>query len=165
MGKSAGNAVWLDPQMTSPFDMYQYFLRFSDADALKLLAQLTFLQMQLIRDISAQHNQHPEQRLAQKTLAKEVVAFVHGTELSELAGLASQYLFEEYASALGSVERRQFLIAMLTGSQRYIHCDVGGGDGGEVTLLQALHNILPQEAYSKSTLIMMYDILMVRSQA
>ncbi|KAI1157481.1 tRNA synthetase class I [Nemania serpens] len=78
-GKSAGNALWLDPFMTNSFDLYGYFMRRPDADVEKLLKLFTFLPLEQIDDIMAQHNQDPPKRHAHHTLAFEVLALVHGT--------------------------------------------------------------------------------------
>lgn len=71
-GKSAGNAVWLSPDMTSPFAFYQFWVRLSDAEAEKLLKLFTFCTVGEVEDIMRQHKQKPELRLAQKKLAEEV---------------------------------------------------------------------------------------------
>ena len=79
-GKSAGNAMWLDRFKTSTFDLYGYFMRRPDADVENLLKLFTFLPMEKIREIMVEHNKDPPQRLAQHTLAFEVVALVHGMD-------------------------------------------------------------------------------------
>jgi tyrosyl-tRNA synthetase len=79
-GKSTGNAVWLDPFMTTPFDLYGYFVRRPDADVENLLKMFTFLSMEKIQETMSQHNFDPSQRVAQHTLALETVALVHGLE-------------------------------------------------------------------------------------
>ncbi|EEB91161.1 hypothetical protein MPER_10524, partial [Moniliophthora perniciosa FA553] len=71
-GKSAGNAVWLDPQLTSVFDFYQYFLKVEDADVEKYLKLFTLLPLSEIREIVFSHKMAPEKRIAQRRLADEV---------------------------------------------------------------------------------------------
>ena len=82
-GKSAGNAVWLDPFQTSAYDLYGYFMRRPDADVEKLLNLFTFLPSEAIRKIMDEQNANPSQRAAQKTLAFEVVALAHGLEVAK----------------------------------------------------------------------------------
>ncbi|KAK8075836.1 tyrosyl-tRNA synthetase [Apiospora hydei] len=82
-GKSAGNAVWLDPFMTSSFDLYGYFMRRPDADIENLLRLLTFLPMDAIKSTMERQAQDPSKRVAHHTLAYEVVALVHSPQLAQ----------------------------------------------------------------------------------
>ncbi|KAI1459916.1 hypothetical protein F4805DRAFT_419130 [Annulohypoxylon moriforme] len=79
-GKSAGNAVWLDPFMTSSFDLYGYWMRRPDDEVERLLKLFTFLPLEEISKIVEKHKEDPRQRHAQHTLAFEVVALVHSLE-------------------------------------------------------------------------------------
>ena len=72
MGKSAGNALWLDPSLTSPFILYQYFVNLTDADALRLLPLLTLLPEDQVTEVCENHMVAPHERQAQKALAAEV---------------------------------------------------------------------------------------------
>jgi tyrosyl-tRNA synthetase len=92
-GKSAGNAVWLDPARTSPYQFYQYWIRTEDADVEKLLKLFTFLAVEEIAVIVAEHLQAPEQRVAQKKLAAEMTRLVHGEEKLAQAIASSEALF------------------------------------------------------------------------
>lgn len=75
-GKSEGGAIWLSPERTSPYRMYQYLVRIPDADVIKMLKMLTFLPLDEISAIEAGMKAQPNE--AQKVLAKEVTRFVHG---------------------------------------------------------------------------------------
>ncbi|KXJ86940.1 tRNA synthetases class I-domain-containing protein [Microdochium bolleyi] len=79
-GKSSGNAVWLDPFMTSPFDLYGYFMRRPDADVENLLKLLTFLPLSEIKEIMVVQNEDPSKRHAHHILAHQVLCLVHGTQ-------------------------------------------------------------------------------------
>ncbi|KAF8345860.1 hypothetical protein F5887DRAFT_963863 [Amanita rubescens] len=79
-GKSAGNAVWLDPGLTSIFDFYQYFIKVTDADVEKYLKMFTLLPLSEIADIVKTHEPQPDKRIAQRRLAAEVTEMVHGRE-------------------------------------------------------------------------------------
>ncbi|WYZ44272.1 hypothetical protein EsH8_VII_000708 [Colletotrichum jinshuiense] len=81
-GKSAGNAVWLDSFMTSAFDLYGYFARRSDGEVEKLLKLFTFLPTADIERLMVKHAQDPPQRIAQHTLAFEVLSLVHGADVA-----------------------------------------------------------------------------------
>ncbi|KAG5942006.1 hypothetical protein E4U60_007552 [Claviceps pazoutovae] len=80
IGKSAGNAIWLDDFKTSAFDLYGYFVRRSDEDVERLLKLYTFMPMDKIQEIMTQHQADPSKRVAQHTLAFEVLSLVHGTQ-------------------------------------------------------------------------------------
>lgn len=82
-GKSAGGAIWLDPEKTSPYEFYQFWINQDDLDVVKYLKYFTFLSHEEIDDLAEQVKTEPWKRTAQKTLAKEVTKFVHGE-----AGLA-----------------------------------------------------------------------------
>ena len=91
MGKTAGNAVWLDPNKTSPFDFYQYWRNVDDADVMKCIRMLTFLSLDQIRDMDA----WPAERINEKKeiLAFELTSLVHGKEEAEKAQSAARALF------------------------------------------------------------------------
>ncbi|CAA7261612.1 unnamed protein product [Cyclocybe aegerita] len=76
-GKSAGNAIWLDPTLTSVFDFYQYFLKVTDADVRKYLKLFTLLSNEEIQTVLETHEKSPELRVAQHRLAAEVTEMVH----------------------------------------------------------------------------------------
>lgn len=84
-GKTAGGAVWLDPELTSPYKFYQFWLSVADDEVISRLKQYTFLSKEEIDDIEAKWNEARELRYAQKMLAKEVTLLVHGEEGLEKA--------------------------------------------------------------------------------
>ena len=92
-GKTEGNALWLDINKTSSYELYQYLINSDDKCVIDYLKKLTFLTKEEIEDIESKHNEHPELRLAQKTLAKEVITFLHGVEEYEKALKVSENLF------------------------------------------------------------------------
>ena len=99
-GKSEGNAVWLDADKTSPYEFYQFWLNVADADAVKFLRIFTFLSLDDIDALAKIFEAAPHERLAQKTLAKEVVSLVHGVAAYEQAVNISEQLFEGHIKAL-----------------------------------------------------------------
>jgi tyrosyl-tRNA synthetase len=88
-GKSADGAVWLDPELTSPYELYQYFIRADDRDVERFLLQLTLLPVETIRTILAEHADAPERRHAQQVLAREMTELVHGRAEADDAARAS----------------------------------------------------------------------------
>lgn len=79
-GKTAGGAVWLDPEKTSPYEFYQFWVNQDDADVVKYLKYFTFLSKEEIAELAEKVAAEPHKREAQKTLAKEMTLFVHGEE-------------------------------------------------------------------------------------
>lgn len=97
-GKSAGNAIWIDQQLTSSFDLYQFFLRSADADVERYLRLFTFLPMSEIRQIMGKHSTNESERLAQHTLAYEFVELVHGQEQAKSAKAQHKTAFSKTMS-------------------------------------------------------------------
>ncbi len=92
-GKTETGNVWLDPEKTSPYHFYQFWLNVSDEDAGKYIKIFTLLDHKEIEDIISQHKRSPHERLLQKRLAEEVTIMVHSQEELESAKDASQILF------------------------------------------------------------------------
>lgn len=92
-GKSEGNAVWLNPEMTSPYKFYQFWLNVSDEDVEDRLKIFTFLSLDEIAALMQEHKVAPHERKAQKTLAYEVTHFVHGAGVANAARAVSEVLF------------------------------------------------------------------------
>jgi tyrosyl-tRNA synthetase len=82
-GKSAGNAVWLNQTMTSPFDLYAYLVSTSDTDVERLLKLLTFIPLDEIHQVVTEHQQAPEKRVAQHLLATEFLELAHGVDVAK----------------------------------------------------------------------------------
>ncbi|GAA6063081.1 hypothetical protein JCM10212_003139 [Sporobolomyces blumeae] len=113
-GKSAGNAIWLDPTMTSPFEVYQFFLRTTDEEVEKYLKIFTFIRVVELKGIMEEHKANPSERIAQKVLAAEATELIHGSEGLRQALAATRLLFSP-ASDLASLVTPD-LIASLDGS-------------------------------------------------
>ena len=92
-GKSESGALWLDKELTSPYELYQYFLNSSDTDIEQFLKLLTLIEQDEIEAILETHREKPELRHAQKVLAKAVVELVHGKEELETALQVTDALF------------------------------------------------------------------------
>jgi tyrosyl-tRNA synthetase len=92
-GKSEGNAVWLDPELTSPYAFYQFWLNTADADVVDRLKVFTFLTREEIEELARRTAEEPYKREAQKVLAHEVNSLVHGVAATEKAIAASAAVF------------------------------------------------------------------------
>ncbi|MGN1291728.1 MAG: tyrosine--tRNA ligase, partial [Levilactobacillus brevis] len=92
-GKTAGGAIWLDADKTSPYEFYQFWLNQDDRDVIRYLKFFTFLGQDEINQLAATVEDEPEKRLAQRRLAEEVTRFVHGEEALESAQHISEILF------------------------------------------------------------------------
>ena len=92
-GKSEGNAVWLDAELTSPYAFYQFWLNVEDADVIDRLKVFTFLSKSEIEALAQQVSSAPQLREAQRALALEVTSIVHSREAAEAAIQASKALF------------------------------------------------------------------------
>ena len=93
-GKSEGNALWLNKEKTSAYEIYQYLINSDDSKVLEYLKVFTFLSKEQIEEVYARQLEAPETRIAQKTLAWEVVKDIHGKEEADNAVLVSEKLFK-----------------------------------------------------------------------
>ena len=109
-GKSEGNAVWLDPQKTSPYTFYQFWLNTSDESVIDYLKLFTLLPLEEISAIEEEFNQERASRSAQKRLALEVTRFVHGEKLAEAVAKVSALLFGDGDIASLSTKEREILL-------------------------------------------------------
>ncbi len=92
-GKSESGAVWLDPERTSVYRFYQYFINVDDRDAIRYLKYFTFLGQEEIAELEAKHEANPGAREAHRTLAFEMTQLIHGKDATEDAIKASKILF------------------------------------------------------------------------
>lgn len=111
-GKSEGNAVWLDPDMTSPYEMFQYWVNTDDRDARRFLTIFTFLPLAEIDALAAAAEQDPGARIMQRRLATEFVAFVHGAAMARAVERAAGILFGAEADGLDEPALEQVLRAV-----------------------------------------------------
>lgn len=92
-GKTEGNALWLDKNKTSSYELFQYLINTDDACVIDYLKKLTFLSKEEIESIEEKQKEHPEDRIAQYSLAREVITFLHGEEEYNKALKISKDLF------------------------------------------------------------------------
>ncbi|TDQ18811.1 tyrosyl-tRNA synthetase [Algoriphagus boseongensis] len=109
-GKTESGSVWLDPEKTSPYAFYQFWLNVSDEDASKYIRIFTVLDQKTIETLESEHAQAPHLRLLQKEIAKQVTIMVHSQEDYEMAVKASEILFGKSSTEdLASLDERTFL--------------------------------------------------------
>ncbi|TPR53381.1 tyrosine--tRNA ligase [Metamycoplasma neophronis] len=112
-GKSTGGgSLWLDPKMTSPYAIYQFLLNQSDAKIEEYLKWLTFLSVNEVENIIAEHNQAKFKRLAQKVLAYEIVKDIHGEAMAKKCVKISEILFNKKEESL-DIEDIEMLLDFL----------------------------------------------------
>ena len=114
LGKSYGNALWLDENKTSSYEMYQYILNFEDVMMEEYLKKYTFLSKEEIEDIMIKHNEAPNLRIAQKRLAEEVIKFIHGEESYNKALKITEALFSGDIASLSESELKDALSGVQT---------------------------------------------------
>ncbi len=109
-GKTEKGNVWLDPQKTSPYQFYQFWMNVSDDDAFKYMKIFTLLRPEKMEGLWNEHQQAPHLRLMQKTLARELTTMVHGEEQLQTAEDATQILFGAGTSeTLAKLDEQTFL--------------------------------------------------------
>lgn len=106
-GKTAGGAIWLDPEKTTPYEFYQFWLNQDDRDVVKYLKYFTFLDEAEINELAKTVETAPEKREAQRSLAEEVTRFVHGQAELEGAQKITEVLFSGDIKALDVKEAEQ----------------------------------------------------------
>ena len=109
-GKSEGGNVWLDPEKTSPYKFYQYWINTSDTDAERYIKIFTMLPKEEIQSLTEEHHKAPHLRILQSKLAQELTLLVHGAEELSKAEQASQILFgNSTAEDLRKLDAQTFL--------------------------------------------------------
>jgi len=132
-GKSEGGAIWLDPEMFSPYAFYQFWLNTEDADVVNLLKVFTFLSREEIEALETETQQNPGKRAAQRALAEAVTTLVHGADQTERVKAASTALFgrgdlrevdgKTLVAATADLPRTQAVL----GETNILHLLVGSG--------------------------------------
>ena len=108
-GKSEGNALWLDESKTSSYELYQYLINTDDAKVEEYLKVFTFLSKEEIEDVMSKHNEAPEQRIAQKELARQIITDLHGEDSFNKALKITNALFSGDIKSLDEDELKDAL--------------------------------------------------------
>jgi tyrosyl-tRNA synthetase len=124
-GKTEEGAVWLDPEKTSPYRFYQFFVNTEDSQVVEYLKKFTLLPREQIEALAAEHQNNPGIRAAQRALAREVTTLVHGADALTAAVKASEILFggslegvteEVFRDVVGEVPTKDLTNARLSGA-------------------------------------------------
>ena len=152
-GKTESGNVWLDPEKTSPYKFYQFWLNVSDDDAKRYIKIFTTLDKETIDALIAQHDEAPNMRILQKRLAEEITVMVHSRSEYEAAVEASQILFGNATSdALRKLDEKTFL-AVFDGVPTYNVAKAKFADGINVLdLLAGETDIFPSKGELKRTI-------------
>ncbi len=126
-GKSAGNAVWLDPTKTSPYQFYQYWMQTDDRDVARWLRTFTFIPLDEIEAIEAAHLEAPHRREGQRRLAAEVTRIVHGDDGVARAERATAILFGAEISDLSDAELGEIFADVPSNELERARLDAGMG--------------------------------------
>ncbi|PPQ71089.1 hypothetical protein CVT26_011629 [Gymnopilus dilepis] len=145
-GKSAGNAIWLEADLTSVFDFYQYFLKVADADVERLLKLFTFLQHDEITAIMEEHTGNPEQRLAQRRLAAEVTEMVHLEAGVTQAIVMTKLLFDSNYVSLNA----QDIVSAFRGDPRLVTVSADEIMNNPITKLAAKYGLVLSNSAAKN---------------
>jgi tyrosyl-tRNA synthetase len=103
-GKTEAGTIWLDPDLTTPYQFYQFWLNVDDRDAVRYLRFFTFLESEQIVELDAAGQKEPEKRHPQRALAREVTRLVHGEAALAAAEASAQALFTDRLSSLSAAE-------------------------------------------------------------
>lgn len=120
-GKSEGNAIWLDAEKTTPYELYQFLINSEDSMVIEYLKRLTFLSKKEIEAIEAEHKEAPERRVAQEALAREIITDLHGAEAYEQAKMISKQLF---SGKIADIDPKMLLRIL----KDVPHCEVNSGN-------------------------------------
>ncbi len=119
-GKSEGGNIWLDPERTTPYKFYQYWLNTSDEDAENFIKIFTLLPKETIEKLIEQHKQDPGRRILQKELAKDITIRVHSEEDYETAVNASQILFGKGTTGMLKTLPDNILLSVFEGVPQFV---------------------------------------------
>ena len=152
-GKTESGNVWLDPEKTSPYKFYQFWLNVSDDDAKRYIKIFTTLDKETIDALIAQHDEAPNMRILQKKLAEEITVMVHSRSEYDAAVEASQILFGNATSdALRKLDEKTFL-AVFDGVPTYNVAKAKFSEGINVLdLLAGETDIFPSKGELKRTI-------------
>ncbi|KAI0268738.1 hypothetical protein BC834DRAFT_932939 [Gloeopeniophorella convolvens] len=149
-GKSAGNAVWLNEQLTSVYDFYQFFMRTNDEDVGRYLKLFTLLPLEHIEQVLEDHKKRPEERIAQKLLADEVTELVHTGNGVRHATAITKVLFGTDVSTVNAEE----VLGALADDPRLFPIPADEMYGTTVLKLAVNHNITKSANAAKSLVAM-----------
>lgn len=152
-GKTESGNIWLDPERTSPYAFYQFWLNCSDEDAAKYIRIFTLLDRETIENLEKQHAEAPHMRVLQKELAKEITITVHSEQDYEYALEASEILFGKGTSETLSKLPESVLLSVFDGvPQSQIKAEILNEDVSIVDFISEHTNALPSKSEARRML-------------
>ncbi len=148
-GKSEKGNVWLDPEKTSPYQFYQFWLNASDEDAAKWIRIFTFLPKADIESLLQEHQAAPHLRLLQKKLAEEITSLVHGKDAYEFAVKTSDILFGNVTTEVIRSLTEEQLLQVMEGVPQHEFPMERIGDSTDVVTLLAETGIFPSKGEAR----------------
>ncbi len=145
-GKTESGAVWLDPQRTSPYRFYQFFVNAEDAKVIDYLKVFTFLERAQIEAIAAEHQANPGARPAQRALAREVTTLLHGEAACDSAIRASRILF---GAEIGDTDEATFMDVVGEVPTFDLSADALSGEGSALIELLVQANLCPSKGQAR----------------
>jgi len=149
-GKTESGNIWLDPQKTSPYQFYQFWLNASDTDAEKWIRIFTFLSFEEIEKITNEHEENPSQRFLQQRLAEEITAFVHGKDELEKAVETTKRLFTNQTDPVESLSEQD--LEQLEGIIKTDFEKIKLNAGIDVVSFLSETNIFPSKGEARKTI-------------
>ncbi|KMO85070.1 tyrosine--tRNA ligase [Mycolicibacterium chubuense] len=149
-GKSTGGgSLWLDPEMTSPYAWYQYFINTADADVVPYLRWFTFLSAEDIAELETATAERPHERAAQRRLARELTTLVHGDEATASVEHASQALFGR--AELADLDEPTLAAALREASSGEV-AEIGPGAADSITELLVATGLVASKGAARRTI-------------
>jgi tyrosyl-tRNA synthetase len=149
-GKSTGGgSLWLDPEMTSPYAWYQYFVNTADADVIRYLRWFTFLTADELAELEQATTKRPHERAAQRRLARELTNLVHGEAATESVEHASQALFGR--GELSQLDEPTLAAALREASNNQV-ARLGPGGPDAITDLLVSSGLSPSKGAARRTI-------------
>lgn len=148
-GKTEKGNVWLDPEKTSPYQFYQFWLNASDEDAAKWIRIFTFLPKAYIESLLQEHQAAPHLRLLQKKLAEEITSLVHGKDAYEFAVKTSDILFGNVTTEVIRSLTEEQLLQVMEGVPQHEFPMERIGDSTDVVTLLAETGIFPSKGEAR----------------
>ncbi len=149
-GKTEQGNIWLDPQKTSPYQFYQFWLNASDTDAEKWIRIFSFLPFEEIEKITNEHEENPSQRFLQQRLAEEITAFVHGKDELEKAAETTKRLFTNQTAPVESLSEQD--LDQLEGIIKTDFEKIKLNAGIDVVSFLSETNIFPSKGEARKTI-------------
>ncbi len=152
-GKTEKGNIWLDPDKTSPYQFYQFWLNAADADAEKWIRIFTFLEQAEVENLIVVHQQNAGLRLLQKKLAAELTIFVHGNEEYEAAVITSEKLFSSNDPDNFQQFNEEELLTAMEGVPQFNFQKSRLIEGMDIVTLLAETGIFPSKGEARKTII------------